>query len=377
MMKHMIKICAAVLVFVMFLIPGEMALFSENMKHISTHISSDKLETRTIKVALYDCGHNNRFFFDIFEYNWTQNNRSYQFNVTVVDNEDVLGEGEVPLTTENFDLLLIGASAQSYLHYGLDTKWRENIQQFVAHGGGYIGICGGANAASQGFENPKTLFHTQVNKGVLRIADVYIDDDFMGEWQYLLKFGFDAFSWNNNNDSLPYYINVNTSVEKTTDNVIFSIYNGAFRHITYAGGPGMYTAHYPDDKLGDIIPLLVYNEEPMYTKPLHYWRPTLGGWKIWRNVTTELLGTFAGIATTYNSSGRIVLYGPHPEHRVVVNGSVKEYLGHGIPNFFGSIKRYVFNYFGTPLNYSYNWWIIRRSAAWSAKVPDEGLPPVE
>jgi hypothetical protein len=136
----------------------------------------------------------------------------------------------------------------------------------------------------------------------------------------------------------------------------------------------MYVANKSDDKLGTIIPLLRYNEEPMDTKPLHYWMPTLNGWTIIKKVKTNIEGTLAGLATTYNSSGRVVLYGPHPEDRVVINGFVREYLGRSMVNFILPFDTYVFNYFGTQLETHYNWDIVRRSVAWAAKIPDGELP---
>jgi len=329
-----------------------------------------------VQVALYDCGWNNRHFYHIFNYTWTSHNHTYRIQMTVVNADDVRGQGNVTFSRDTFDLLLIGASASSYLVDGVDAAWRNAVRSFVENGGGYVGICGGANAATQGFEHPRNLFHLRVNQGVLGLTNVYINDYFMGEWQYLIKFGFDAFSRDFDNQTYPYYVSVNTSVTHSESNPIFSTYQGRYRDITYAGGPGMYPADSVDQRLGPVIPLLLYNEELMHTKPLHYWRPTVSGWEIWKNVTTNLSGTYAGTASTFGQ-GRVVLYGPHPEHRVVVNGSVEEYLGHGIPNFAGPVKRYVFNYFGQRLSEDYNWWIVRRSVAWAGGIPEEHLPPVD
>ncbi|HDQ15738.1 MAG TPA: hypothetical protein ENN45_01615, partial [Bacteroidetes bacterium] len=310
---------------ILFLMPASRSFYHDS-------ISYSKDET-VIKVAVYDCSSsfNIRQFQSAFNYEWNQNNNTYRLDMTVIDEKDVLGAGSNPLTNENFDVFVVAASAKSYLLDGLNPKWKENVQKFVSKGGGYLGICGGANAASQGFENPKNAFHKQVNKGVLGIANVYINDNFLGEWQYLMKFGFGAFIRENiTNSTYPSYVSVNLSVEKNPENEIFSIYDDDFRYISYAGGPGMYNADISDPKLGGIIPLLKYNEEPMHTKPLHYWRPTVNGWKIYKNVTTNLLGTYAGLATTYNSNSRVVLYGPHPEYPfVVVNGSIQEYYGRG------------------------------------------------
>ena len=353
-------------------IPASQSVYTDNV--------FDLKDEGVIRVAIYDCSSsfNIKQFQAAFNYQWTQNNRTYRFYSTVIDEEDVLGYGPNPLTNENFDVFVIGASAKAYLFDGMNPDWKANVKKFVSNGGGYLGICGGANAASQGFENPENAFHRRVNKGVLGLANVYINDNFLGEWQYLLKIGFDAFFRENiTNSSYPSYVSVNLSVEKNQDNAIFSTYDDNFRYIAYAGGPGMYNASKSDTKLGPIAPLLRYNEELMETKPIHYWRPTLDGWKIYKNVTTNLSGKFAGIATTYNSNGRVVLYGPHPEYPfVVINGTIEEYYGRGYMSSYALSKQYVYDYVGYLLNFSYNVWIVRRSVAWAAQIPEEDLPPI-
>jgi hypothetical protein len=350
---------------------------------ISSALSSPVLsetsqsDERVIHVALYDCwGVNNHYLQSILDYHWAKNT-SYRFDVTVIDRDDVVGTGNQPLERDHFDVLIIGASAESYLVDGLNATWKEKIRTFIADGGGYLGICGGANAASLGFEYSHNLFQRRVNQGALGIADVYIQDSFLGEWQYLLKFGFEAYGWDHDEGVAPSYISVNTSVAKSQENTIFEGYNKTFRHITYAGGPGMYYANTSNELLGAVTPLLMYAEEPMRTKPIHYWMPSMGGWKIAANVTTDIFGKFAAIATVFNQSGRIVLYGPHPENRVVVDGYIQEYRGHSMVSFLLPLETFVFNYFGTPLGDAYNWWIVRRSVAWAAHIPDTDLPPIE
>lgn len=370
--NNKLNLSILILTILLLVIPSIQSINIDNIK--------DENNLEIIRIALYDCSSsfNEKQFQTAFNYQWTQNNKLYCFNMTIIDKNDVLGKGPHPLTNENFDVFVIGANAKSYLLDGLDKNWKAIVQNFVANGGGYLGICGGANAASQGFETSENMFHRHVNKGVLGLANVYINDNFLGEWQYLFKIGMDAFFRDNvTNSSYPSYVTVNTTVEKNQGNTIFSAYDENFRYISYAGGPGMYNASLTDQKYGPIIPLLKYNEELMHTKPIHYWMPTLDGWNIFKNISTNLLDKFAGIATTYNSKGRVVLYGPHPEYPfVVINGSIQEYLGHGYLSFYTFSKQYVYNYFGQLLSIFNNIWIVRRSAAWAAHVPDEDLPPI-
>jgi len=369
-MRKNILLVTGMMTILLFLIssftPGIVVAFQNNNDTQSVHI---------IKVGIYVGNGDEKHYERVLKYQWTINNTKYRFETTRINRDDVLGMGDHPLTTQNFDVLMIGASARSYLFHGQSEEWRKNIQEFVGNGGGYYGVCGGANAASQGFKKPSSLFHKAVNRGVLRIANVYINDDLLGEWQYLLKFGFSGFFKNHNPNLTVGFVDVNTTVNKNVNNKIFLGYPLSYRHIAYAGGPGMYNTGINNPKYGPVIPLLVYNEELMFSKPIHYYIPTVHGWKIFRNVTTNLSGTYAGIATTYNNSGRVVLYGPHPEIYVVVNGSIVEEKGIGYMSLVLG-RYYIYDYYGYATNYS-NYWIMRRSIAWVAKVPDDELTPMD
>ncbi|HEC87313.1 MAG TPA: hypothetical protein ENI49_05555 [Thermoplasmatales archaeon] len=134
----------------------------------------------------------------------------------------------------------------------------------------------------------------------------------------------------------------------------------------------MYRANLNDSRFGKVIPLLIYNEELMEVKPIHFWKRALIGWVKDGVVETDIKGQFAGIATTYNDSGRVILFSSHPEIPVMINGTVLEFFG---KNTLG-IPRIVYAWYnGTRLNMSKNFWIHRRSVAWLARVPDEHLPP--
>ena len=56
-----------------------------------------------------------------------------------------------------------------------------------------------------------------------------------------------------------------------------------------------------------------------------------------------------------------------------MNGSIREFFGFSI---YG-IPRYVYEWEGgEQTDIDYNWWILRRSAAVVAGIPEEDLPPV-
>jgi len=58
----------------------------------------------------------------------------------------------------------------------------------------------------------------------------------------------------------------------------------------------------------------------------------------------------------------------------MMNGSVTEFFGFSI---YG-ISRYVYKWEGgEQKSTDYNWWILRRSVAYVAGLPEESLPPIE
>ncbi len=235
----LLQIGAIAVIFSFLLTPAHTMYFS----HLASTMAGNQ-DNIVIPVALYDTwGRNNHYIEDILEYSWAVNNATYQFQVITIGTDAVSGVANLTLTNENFDVFIIGASADSYLVDGLNATWKRNVQQFVENGGGYLGICGGANAASLGFEYPQNWFHRRVNRGVLGLANIYINDNFLSEWQYLIKIGFGNYDFDFGPDVTPSYISVNTSVEKSLGNIIFKEYSGNYRYITYAGGPGMYPAN--------------------------------------------------------------------------------------------------------------------------------------
>lgn len=296
--------------------------------------------------------------FECFHYSWETPEVSYQFNVTLIDRPEVLGYGRA-LNTDNYDVVVIGASGRQYFH-ALQEEWRTNMKQFLKDGGGYLGICGGANAASQGQETPDSLLGSIITQGALKIANIYINDDQTQEWQYLWK---DA-----GEDHIPIALTLDRSTHP-----LFAGYPLETRSLTYGGGPGMYPAHAPDPCLGDLVPLAIFLEEPSTVAPLHYYCYSQGAWGIQQPIITDIQGQYAVISTQYNNSSRVILFSPHPEIPPLFDGHIKEYLGvsiYGIP-------RFVYGWMdGHQTASDYNWWMIRRAAAWTAHLPASQLPPV-
>lgn len=319
-------------------------------------------ENQTIRVGMYPkhTPSDERIYICL-NYTWEANGKIYHFDVRELSYEELRGRGERPLTIENYDVFIVGANFNAYLKDGLDQEFRQTVEQFLSDGGGYLGVCAGAFVASQGYENPDNYFENKVNEGVLKIADIYLNDDFDGELQYLLK-----------ESIYSELVPIEIAVNKNTANPIFSKAPKDIFNISYGGGAGMYPAGADDEKLGNIDPLFTYIEELMETKPIYFYKKVLIGFKRSEQVKTDLKNQYGGIATTYNNSGRIVLFSSHPEITVSLNGTIEELIG---KNLLG-IPRAVYIWKNvTSKNMSYNWWIHRRAVAWLGNVPDEDLPP--
>lgn len=112
---------------------------------------------------------------------------------------------------------------------------------------------------------------------------------------------------------------------------------------------------------------------------LHVWRYTPGPgqpldwWDMEEQVfETHLAGRPAAVACRYGD-GRVAIYGNHPEHPVWRGGRIVE-------RDTGRDRMLVGGLFGwtarRELPEDYNWWVVRRSVAWTAGLGVDELPPV-
>lgn len=362
---NLIKLITIISTFILVLVP--LTIFSENV--ISSK-NQYQLETVIIRIAQYPHYAGCDGLFDlIFNYQWESNGTIYSFNLTTLTLDELSGKGEKALNVDNFDLLLTGATFDSFYKHGSDKELLNNIRDFVSNGGGYQSVCAGTVFSTQGYEKPNRLYKLYINRHTLKIANVYLNLDWSGEAQYIFKMGMGSGG----------LVPIENKVVKNSSNPIFRDYPKDIINISYGGGPGIYPADIDNPIYGDITPLLIINEELMDTKPIHWYiKGLLPGWIPFRKVKTDIKGQYAAIATTYGE-GRIVIYNAHPEIILVVNGTIDQYMGEPVGYGFGETTlppmRAVFSWTGTPLNMSHNWWIHRRTAAWIAGVPDDNLPP--
>ena len=295
------------------------------------------LHQKEIRIALYDSiSPSVKLLQYSFNYSWTHDGIEYKMKARRIGYKDVING-----SLSHYDILVIGASGRQYFH-ALNKRWKDAVKKFVANGGGYLGICGGADVASMGYEKPRHPLDFIINKASLHLIDAYINDGQWEEWQYLWKDGGRS----------------NIPIKQEFHGEIF---NGSIiRYITYAGGPGLYG-------MKKARGIGVYLEEPSDVAPLYYWI-WFGKWIPWKKITTDIKGEYSAAISTYGK-GKVIIFSSHPEIPPRFNGSVKEYFGFSI---YG-IPRYVYQWLGGyKVNYSYNWWIIRRSIAYLKSYP---LPP--
>ncbi|HEC77367.1 MAG TPA: hypothetical protein ENI33_08980 [Thermoplasmatales archaeon] len=308
------------------------------------------VEEKEIKVAIY-FSNVKRFaeeVKEVIDYSWVKNGIKYTIKPDIITKRDVLN-GKI----FSYDVFLIPGSGRHYFD-AFNKKWRSNIIKFVENGGGYVGICGGANLASMGFSNKSYELIP-----LLKIANVYVNDEQYEEWQYLWKS-----NWRHGGAPIKIKIVEN-------DVPIFEGFYEENRSIRYWGGPGMYDAYGKDGKMGEIIPLALYAEEPMEVAPLHYWRWKDGGWYPYKNVTTDIKGEYAAIATQYGN-GKIVLFGPHPERKTFFDGHVEEFP---VREDMAPFTWFIYNWVSNNSSViSYNWWMLRRSVAWCAGIGKDDMP---
>jgi len=225
-------------------------------------------EEKEIKVAIYFSGVKRyaEEIKDAISYSWGR----HKISAEIITREDVING-----MLSSYDVFIIPGSARPYAD-AMDARWRDEVRKFVEGGGGYAGICGGANLASVGFSGIDV--NNFLNPFLLRIANVYVNDEQYEEWQYLWRS-----NWRYGGVPLKIYINL-------SENPIFSGFYGMERSIRYWGGPGMRKANFKDEKFGEVIPLAIYAEEPMEVAPLHYWI-WKGKWVPYKNITTDIKDT--------------------------------------------------------------------------------------
>ena len=253
------------------------------------------------------------------------------------------------LKPDKFHVVIMpGANTYWALRKGspiFSNRWKNAIRNFVKNGGGYIGICGGSTIACQGRKTSDSKASSIAE--FLKISNNWANQIYYRQDQYDIR--------NPNTGGIPINVEIRKSGNPIFDPFYFQHSNKA-RSIRYWGGPAFIIADSKDDLLGHVNILATYAEEPMEKALLHWFASDL-------KVKTDMKGKGAIISTTYGK-GRIVLFGCHPDAPTWYDGHIEEN--------YVSYPRY--EWIGKKTDRKYNWWMLRRAAAWAAKVPDEHLP---
>ena len=395
-------------------------------------VANNYMETKEVKIAILceePIGWGSAKFVFIYlldNYRWTVGNRSYEFDITEIYDEDIL-KGR--LTINNFDALLVPGGGvgdaeslvKGFRHLPKVKKWKNQIVNFIKEGGGYTGYCGGASLMAQLDRKPESLIEWQFDRGSLGASCVkmFLPNTTADRFK-LLRESTMAYLWFHNDDKpdynevedmLSFRSGVPVDIPISKDHPIFDDFSENTTRVSWVGGPALIPPVNPDREVHILARYPEKGISDNESTSINAWRYTggirglikgliksismnrrsndfeasayfmAGDWEYTnRKIELNLSNKPCMTAEIYpnNNKGRIVLSGPHPEYPVWWGGHIepmpdtdKNCLYEG---FFKWTNITPFD--ETPENeLSHTWWIVRRQAAWVAKVLDNDLPP--
>jgi glutamine amidotransferase-like uncharacterized protein len=359
------------------------------------------------------------FVYALRDYTWQVGDITYSFEVDFISSEDLF-DGK--LTKENYDVFLYAPTKGDY--ESNPSKVKENLLPFIEDGGGYLGVCASAMMMATMKNDPKTSWEKNWKKRELGISCFQIEIK-GGTPFYDQLFGRDpevlgptaVYTWVSGFNQSDYYINyyggVCVDVIVNKSHPIFQGYKSDTRRIRWAGGPPLLPPTVLDRETSVLATFPTEEFSDNESTRVHYWEYTGGlrgiikalfksgtiHWKWgggiyqkimlfsgdWRKtdkiVETNYAGKFGITAEVYPNpnQARIVLSPIHPEYNVWWDGHIIE-PDTDNNNIYEGLNRWtdVTPKEETPQDeFSFNYWIIRRSIAWaSQKVPDNDLPPI-
>lgn len=420
-----IKIFVIITVFVMIACA---AASSTNVKDSIKNSVNSNTETIEIRVAIYtDTKEEAYFLLPLENYNWKIGQTTYCFVPTILSTRNIL-EGK--LTTENYDMLIysFNQADQHLLETGFSRLPKnkiivKNIADFVKDGGGYYGSCGGAAIAGGMKNKPKSFLERAMKQSSLGISSVEFQYDTalpiltemigrgpesVGMQAYLLYSGWYAANPHDMN-----YSGICPDINISKDTPIFDDFVDNIRKIRWIGLSAFEIPEQPDR---EMTVLAKFPEEELSNNEsgqIHYWTYTGGirglikglfvkGDVIWcKNlgflmksfifsgdwektdtiVETSVADKAFMTSEVYpnENEARIVRCSGHPELVTWWGGQLQDREDTDNNNIYDGFHTLEG---ATPLNetvedeYTYNYCIIRRIAAWATKVPDNDLPPV-
>jgi hypothetical protein len=401
--------------------------------------TDNNIETKEIRVAIYTdeieneefygpYGRTRYFMWALSDYSWKVGKTSYRFVATLLPTKSLL-RGD--LTTNKYDVLLYppDTADENLFITGFSRLPRNiirerNIANFIKDGGGYFGTCGGALIAG-GMENkPKTFLEKMFKNSCLGISGVNVQfkagipilcqmagfgPETVGTIAYLLYSG-----WNQTNYSINYHTGACLDVPVSQDNPIFDDYLEVTRKIRWIGSPAFVIPEHPDREITVLARFPAEEASDNESIRIHYWKYTGGirglisafirgngeihwfenfgilmkafcfasDWERDKLAKTNFSNKPFMTAEIYpnENKARVVRCSGHPEHNVWWGGCIKEAEDTDKNNMYEAFYRWkdvIPEEETIEDEFSYNYWINRRSVAWvSKKVPDNDLPPI-
>jgi hypothetical protein len=389
-----------------------------------------KNDTRDIHIALYAEDIIIGSGFDLYKeildgYQWTSGDITYRFVVTLLSDRDIY---RGCLTTQNFDFLLMpGGGGGGYVtltksYYRLPWVhfWRNQVIDFIKDGGGYFGVCGGTYSFLGLDCSPRTPFEYYFEKSALNISCVKLSflsyanpifcqwaglpPEAVGHAAYLCYTG-----WNR---SGTIYSGIPLDVPLNTSHSLFDDYVTDAVRIRWISGPAYVIPVHPDREVSVLAWYPAEEISENQSTQIHAWKYTGGflgflpgflsyfrqGRTLlqgllnvythagdWVQTTTVLQTNFSkkpfmtGEVYPNEQGARLLMCAGHPEYPVWWGGCIEEANDTAHNSLYDSL------YYWThilPENQTvedektYNWWMVRRGAAWTAQVPENDLPPV-
>jgi len=367
-------------------------------------------------------------------YTWIADNITFKFKTDYIYDKDIL-KGK--LNIKNYDVLLVpggGVGDGESIVKGFNklTKvenWKKQIRNFIKDGGGYVGICGGAALMTELItknNNNKNLIEKLYDKssiGISCIKSYYKDlslpifnlnqntPEKIGAMSYVFSFS----PGKSIDGSYIHCGGVPIDFEINKDNPIFSDYSNDIEKIRWWGGPALIVPNnskrkikilvkYPKEDIsnnkltriyawkykGGILGIIkgiykalkLIKKENISLKNLFIYAFYLAG--NWEKTKTPIKLDYESKASITSeiypnkNNGRIILCTSHPEYMIWKGGKIIESSNKYNNLALGLHKWIEISKLNKTIeeDLTHTWWIIRRFVAWTAKVPDNSLPPI-
>ena len=370
-------------------------------------------------------------------YTWKKNDTIYKFSTENIYDKDIL-QGK--LNISNYDVLLVPgggvgdgeALMKSFNFLPSVRKWKKNVSTFIKDGGGYVGICGGATFFTS-FDRKTgkkhfSFFEKHYNESSIGISCVkhYFKDV---TFRFVLPFQRNpeeigaiayVFSFAPGETKDKKYIHtagVPVDFQVSKDNPIFSDYKKDTVRIRWWGGPALVIPEKLDRGVNILAryPKKEFSLEP--STSIYAWRYTGGFFgliksffkslsfvkknkeslrkalmyiyyfaKPWKRSDKIIDLDFADrpsiVSEIYpnKNKGRIILCTAHPEFMIWWDAHIEEIEEtkdaciatglHRWKNIRPISKK-------PEEDITHTWWIVRRIVAWTGKISDKDLPPIE